>query len=279
MISSNEISSENEKTKEDQSNKSNKDENIEEEGEENEFTDDNNKRKRRSKNDTNGRAYKCELCGKSYLSKPAMTQHTKSKHADKLSGDFKKGRGRPRKCDMDDHTKSNQEKYYQIYFNKTYRANITKEEYKINDIYNTSVNSICNSFPCLSKKNGLFELNDLTEEIDNFNQKLPIDKVLILFLKEIKEKTNKDNFSFVCKIIFLLREFLNKERSTDDTIYTKINSCEIIPNISNDFSGVFLDSNNFFELEQFDVLDNFQYFCKWLYENGYSEAVITMLDE
>lgn len=52
-------------------------------------------RKRRSKNDQDGRGYKCE-CGKSYLSQPALTNHKKTKHDQNSSG-LKRGRGRPRK--------------------------------------------------------------------------------------------------------------------------------------------------------------------------------------
>jgi hypothetical protein len=54
------------------------------------------KRKRRSKNDAEGRSFKCSECGKSYLSQPALTNHKKSKHNYGLNGE-KKGRGRPRK--------------------------------------------------------------------------------------------------------------------------------------------------------------------------------------
>lgn len=54
------------------------------------------KRKRRSKNDQEGRSYKCETCNKSYLSQPALTNHIKTKHNvnDPM---YKRGRGRPRK--------------------------------------------------------------------------------------------------------------------------------------------------------------------------------------
>ncbi len=54
------------------------------------------KRKRRSKNDSDGRSFKCAECGKSYLSMPALTNHRKTKHDFGKDGE-KKGRGRPRK--------------------------------------------------------------------------------------------------------------------------------------------------------------------------------------
>lgn len=54
------------------------------------------KRHRRSKNDSNGRDFKCPECGKCYLSSPALTNHRKTKHEYGKDGE-KKGRGRPRK--------------------------------------------------------------------------------------------------------------------------------------------------------------------------------------
>ena len=54
------------------------------------------KRHRRSKNDNDGRNFKCPDCGKCYLSAPALTNHRKTKHDYGKDGE-KKGRGRPRK--------------------------------------------------------------------------------------------------------------------------------------------------------------------------------------
>ena len=54
------------------------------------------RRKRRSKNEQEGRCFRCPDCGKSYLSQPALTNHKKTKHDYNINGE-KKGRGRPRK--------------------------------------------------------------------------------------------------------------------------------------------------------------------------------------
>lgn len=54
-----------------------------------------NRNKRRSKNDNEGRNHKCTLCGKSYLSYPALYTHIKQKH--NTSGNSGRGRGRPKK--------------------------------------------------------------------------------------------------------------------------------------------------------------------------------------
>ena len=61
------------------------------------------KQKRRSKNDDNGRDYKCIYCDKTYLSYPALYTHMKNKHAKGPDGqplvsfNSGRGRGRPKK--------------------------------------------------------------------------------------------------------------------------------------------------------------------------------------
>ena len=61
------------------------------------------KGKRRSKNDVEGRDFKCNYCVKTYLSYPALYTHIKQKHSKGPDGETRapptsgRGRGRPRK--------------------------------------------------------------------------------------------------------------------------------------------------------------------------------------
>ena len=61
------------------------------------------KGKRRSKNDVEGRDFKCNYCVKTYLSYPALYTHIKQKHSKGPDGEARapptsgRGRGRPRK--------------------------------------------------------------------------------------------------------------------------------------------------------------------------------------
>merc|ERR1712226_1111117 len=61
------------------------------------------KGKRRSKNDVEGRDFKCNYCTKTYLSYPALYTHIKQKHSKGPDGEQRapptsgRGRGRPRK--------------------------------------------------------------------------------------------------------------------------------------------------------------------------------------
>ena len=53
--------------------------------------------RRRSKNDNDGRTYKCDTCSKAYLSYPALYTHIKTKHDSNSNNKCPKGRGRPKK--------------------------------------------------------------------------------------------------------------------------------------------------------------------------------------
>ena len=61
------------------------------------------KNKRRSKNDVDGRDFKCKYCDKTYLSYPALYTHMKQKHSKGPDGEMRtpptsgRGRGRPSK--------------------------------------------------------------------------------------------------------------------------------------------------------------------------------------
>ena len=48
-----------------------------------------------------GRDFMCSICGKTYLSNPALYLHMKVKHIQgegrQIDGEFKRGRGRPKK--------------------------------------------------------------------------------------------------------------------------------------------------------------------------------------
>ena len=57
------------------------------------------KGKRRSKNDTEGRDFKCQQCERTYLSYPALYTHIKTKHpsSGEMLSSNGRGRGRPKK--------------------------------------------------------------------------------------------------------------------------------------------------------------------------------------
>lgn len=55
-----------------------------------------NKGKRRSKNEPEGRNYKCKQCDRTYLSYPALYTHIKTKHTAPGVGSLHTGRGRGR---------------------------------------------------------------------------------------------------------------------------------------------------------------------------------------
>ena len=84
------------------------------------------KRHRRSKNDCEGRKYQCEICFKSYLSAPALTNHKKTKHSDGIEEGEKKKRGRPKKDNTNVSSMEAAEEKFKNFFEKPIRKKNTE---------------------------------------------------------------------------------------------------------------------------------------------------------
>ena len=173
------------------------------------------KRHRRSKNEIEGRNFKCE-CGKSYLSQPALNNHIKNKHPEKNKNGEQRGRGRPKKKtpNIDFETEK-----YDIFFLNNYRKK--KEKIKINilNIVNNVFDSIFVSYgdKCFSHPksfNDNFILNSLINNLDISNKdKKNADDEFYEYLIFVKDNCNSYYFSLILKFVLLFRECLNLKYS------------------------------------------------------------------
>jgi hypothetical protein len=247
-------------------------------------------RKRRSKNDPEGRAFKCDICGKSYLSSPAMTQHIKTKHSEKI-GDYKRQRGRPKKSEGDTNEALRKEIFIKNFFSKANRARKESEEYIPNLVLCSSLRELHNKYESI-----LFE-NDKCDKIEEHpllkikveNLKTDVklityDESIIMYLNSIEPRVNKDYFSFICKFLFLFRCCVNlnkaKENSnSSDCLFSTTNTPESVPNLCNEFMIDFMENNNFFNLDSQEVIEIIQHFCNWLYESGLTMSMLTLLSQ
>ena len=101
-----------------------------------------------------------------------------------------------------------------------------------------------------------------------------LDNVILIFLNEVKEKVNQHYFSFASKLLFLFRECINLHKNNPD--YSKIGLIEDVPNYCNIFLESFMEPNNFYGLEQSEIIELMQYFCQWLYENKYTSSILSI---
>jgi hypothetical protein len=106
---------------------------------------------------------------------------------------------------------------------------------------------------------------------------------LILLMEVTREKFFTD---LLVKFVFLLREYLNivgwdhkkflsdfglmKKFQVNDE-FCSVNGCEEIPELVNNFIGVFIEMDPLFSSYSKDLTDISQNFCYWLFINGFTD--------
>lgn len=272
-----------------------------------------NKRHRRGKLESDIRDFKCPQCYRCYLSSSALKNHIRNKHDN--GGNEKKGRGRPKKDFNENNFVNVMNEKYQKFFNDSQRKKIVDKDNK-NEINISFIKSIFNDL-FIKYKNELFNSIDKIEKnnlyklvIDNWEKekanidnqsyssminclysdsilnKPSIDEVFFLYLKYISNKINQDYFCFVIKYIIIFREYINKEKESainekhingNKREYTQIYNAEIIPDLFNDFLLCFMESHNYFMLDKDEIIELIEYFCFWLYSEGYTDSHISKI--
>ena len=272
------------------------------------------KRHRRGKNETtNERTFKCPDCDKCYLSGPALVIHRKNKHGYNTDNE-KKSRGRPKKEEQQEATYQNAQIKYNEFLNyETRKKNIENNEIIGLDILKENMNKIfrqcynlfnnindIDNYPFYKLiinnwdknqydfPNECFSENARNENSGNLNKinSPPLEQIFFLYLKELSSKTNKEYFWFVNKFIVLLREFINsfkKEQVRDEfktenqKEYSQLFSADGIPESCNDFFLEFMQPNQYYGLNENELIDLAQHFCFWLYYNKYTHSYLTLL--
>ena len=185
------------------------------------------KTQRRSKNDKEGRIYKCQCCEKNYLSYPALYTHTKTKHKEsnittksdkeKQAGSQSKGRGRPKKiigkCEIllqdffsEDKTNNcNFQELNQLY-DKT--LNEIKASQNIN-IFKTSENELTATIKAslISEEEKKLKAKKKENNDQDFTS---IDSILGKYLVETSKCASMETMKAIIGIILLFRDCLNK---------------------------------------------------------------------
>ena len=256
--------------------------------------------RRRSKNDTEGRTFICQICGKSYLSYPALYTHRKQKHNTNLSSG--RGRGRPKK----DISEQNIERIKfnpcdTSYFSKESRKGETNEFKDVilnafNYLYNVKDNfekSERNKKRKMKEYNNINEhplfnkfLNDphkKDEKIDDNENKIT-DDVFIDYLNKVSNYCNPKFYERILIFVGLFREYVNQIYSNKvekGLEFTAQENAEDVPDASNEFILDFIDpdeNNNDFGFNRDECIDLIQNLCHWMYENNFTCSKLSMIN-
>ena len=276
--------------------------NIEIKNEENENSEEKKEdiHRRRSKNDIEGRIFICELCGKSYLSYPALYTHRKQKHNSSLSSG--RGRGRPKKdiseqnierikfnpCSFNYFSKENRKgetlNYNNVIFeafNFLYNVKNDNEKFERNKKRKMKEYNNVNEHPLLNKF--LNNPHNKEEKIDDNENKIT-DDVFIDYLNKVSSYCNPDFFQKILIFVSLFREYINQIYSNKVDIgeeYTAVEKAEDVPDISNEFILDFInpeDNNNDFGFNKDECIDLIQNLCHWMYENNFTCSKLSMIN-
>ena len=254
---------------------------------------DKNRRGRRSKNDNNGRVYRCEKCMKSYLSYPALYTHTKTKH-DKGDLTNNRGRGRPKKDNGDTtNFKTFLNPLTIDYFKHEDRSGKIDDQDLIN-IFSETVKSTLMSndekykdkirkIPQKCDDHNVYKIllkYIQTQNIEHDENK-KCDEVIAEYIMKMKLHVNSSYMKKLIKFLLLFREALNilfcPRLENSDLDYSSVNTAEDAPEVSNEFLLEYLDiENEKFGFTKEESIELTQNFCQWMFDNGYTSSKLTL---
>lgn len=256
--------------------------------------------RRRSKNDTEGRTYICKICGKSYLSYPALYTHGRQKHGTNNSSG--RGRGRPKKDTGE--LNLERQKFNPLdltYFQKENRKGTTNDFDKvITDAFNLIYGSNDEEKTKFEKRNTKRKLKNYTKIEDHpflnkflkdahdvntviTDENTKTDNVLIYYLTKISLHVCPEYFTKVVVFVTLFREYVNiaYQDKVEGKEYTAEMNAEDVPNICNEFIIDFLDpdNGNDYNYPKEEAIDLTLNLCQWMYDNNFSCSKLTMIND
>ena len=245
------------------------------------------KGKRRSKNETQGRTFICKLCGKSYLSYPALYTHCKQKH--NTSNTSGRGRGRPKKDNGDNQERLKYNPLDASYFLKENRTGSTQIEdfdKSIKDAFNILYGSNESRERNLKKemKNydnieshpflGEFLKNSHDTLIKIDNEKEISDKVFMDYLNKMSMHVNNNYFTKLIIFVTLFRENINLIYKLEGGgEFTMVKEAEDVPEKSNEFITDFLfpeEQEKSFGFNKEESIDLTRNLCNWMYTHNFT---------
>ena len=271
------------------------------------------KRHRRGKSIEDSRDFKCPECFRTYLSSSALKNHRRMKHNFGIENE-KKGRGRPKKEFLEEEYMNQTRKDYNNFLEekkKKKEENVDLSDIKgvfndmfiryRNDLFEEVENIEKNTFYNLFKENWEKDNKTISNNLEkesyssmlncspaiNIVNKPPIDCIFFQYIKYISNIIEKDYVVFIIKFIIIFRQYLNKEKqglinsehiNEKKKEYTQIYDASVIPDFFNDFLMDFMENRNYFNLDKDELVKIIEYFCFWLFSEGYTDPHIAKVD-
>lgn len=231
------------------------------------------RKKRRSKNDLDGRTYKCKHCEKTYLSEIALNNHVKNKHAH-LVEIVSRGRGRPRKSAAPENLNNaptNDHKFKTFFESAIRDKNKDQTDF---DLVHAAKENFDNIYTKYKEK--LFKEISSPEDFPLIEAKesTSVDFAFWKYIEYCKEKTNREYFDFLFKFVVLFRECININKGGK---FTQTESPENVPDMCNDFVSEFMERQDYFGLDISELIEVIQHCCHWLWENHYTSSRLTLV--
>ena len=271
------------------------------------------KRHRRRKSIEDSHDFKCPECFRTYLSSSALKNHRRMKHNFGIENE-KKGRGRPKKEFLEEEYMNQTRKDYNNFLEekkKKKEENVDLSDIKgvfndmfiryRNDLFEEVENIEKNTFYNLFKENWEKDNKTISNNLEkesyssmlncspaiNIVNKPPIDCIFFQYIKYISNIIEKDYVVFIIKFIIIFRQYLNKEKqglinsehiNEKKKEYTQIYDASVIPDFFNDFLMDFMENRNYFNLDKDELVKIIEYFCFWLFSEGYTDSHIAKVD-
>ncbi len=247
------------------------------------------KRKRKSKKEITGRDFTCSICKKGYLSYPALYTHRRNKH------NIIPITGKPEFFKSNSSNNVTKFRYNALETTNDVRGIISN----ILTIYQDLCEKYFTSPGSILEKNYYLEEDKFVSLLKYYQEhgmekpKIPkfeevgdyINNILAVYLILILEVTREKYYAqLIVKFVFLFREYINvfgwehkkflHEFGLNDNLviegeFCQKNNCEEVPELVNDFIGVFLELDpEFVDSDVKDMSDICQNFCYWLLING-----------
>ena len=228
------------------------------------------------------------MCGKAYLSYPALYTHIKTKH-NSSGGVSGRGRGRPKKDNGE--ISSLKPMYYPSsfdYFKHPEKMGESKNikscvENVFNELFLTKKSKIknyksINEHPLLLKLMTTLNSYSNVNPIDPDNSKC--DEVFLDYLLKVSKVCQENYFERVLKFVLLFRECLNKVNKINvgGNEYSEVSNSEDAPEISNEFVTEFMDDENEFNISKEEVIDLTQNLCQYMYDNNFTCSKLSLIN-